>query len=255
MIQLANLSAGYGGQDVLQDISLTLRPGQVTAIIGPNGCGKSTLLKTAVGILSPSAGTILLSGEDARSLSTAERARRVAYLPQNRRAPDISVLRMVLHGRFPYLNYPRRYRPEDITAAKDALRQTGLGDLQDELVSRLSGGMQQAVYIAMALAQDTDTILMDEPTTFLDAAHQLRLLNMARQLADGGKAVALVLHDLSHALRTADTVSVMQTGRLVCTGTPEEVFASGILEQVFGVRVGRYATEHGWQYYCASAEF
>jgi len=250
MIQVNRLSAGYGGRNILQDVSLTLEAGCVTAIIGPNGCGKSTLLKTIAGILAPSSGTISVDGTDIQSLSSTLRARQVAYLPQNRRAPDISVLRMVLHGRFPYLSYPRRYRPEDIEAAKDALRWAGLEAQQNELVSRLSGGMQQTVYIAMALAQDTKAILLDEPTTFLDAAHQLRLLNMVRQLADEGKSVALVLHDLSHALRTADRVAVMQEGRLLCTGTPDEVFASGILEQVFAVHVCRHATENGWQYYC-----
>lgn len=250
MIQVNHLSAGYGGRSILQDVSLTLEAGCVTAIIGPNGCGKSTLLKAIAGILVPSSGTISVCGTDMQKLSPTLRARQIAYLPQNRRAPDISVLRMVLHGRFPYLNYPRRYRPQDIEAAKSALRWAGLEAQQNELVSRLSGGMQQTVYIAMALAQSTGTILLDEPTTFLDAAHQLRLLHMVRQLAGEGKAVALVLHDLSHALRTADRVAVMQEGRLHCIGTPDEVFTSGILEQVFSVRICRHATKNGWQYYC-----
>ena len=164
-------------------------------------------------------------------------------------APDISVLRMVLHGRFAYLNYPRRYREEDIAVARKALQWAGLSDLEDENVSRLSGGMQQKVYIAMALAQDAATILMDEPTTYLDVAHQLRLMDMAKQLADEGKAVVMVLHDLSQALRTADRVVVLHDGQIAAEGTPDDVFESGKLQEVFGIGMERVWTKSGWHYF------
>lgn len=252
MIELRSVSAGYGGKDVIRDISLALQPGKVTVIIGPNGCGKSTLLKTATGILPLSGGQLLFDGISSTALSPAETARQVAYLPQSRRVPDISVLSLVLHGRFPYLSYPRRYRPEDRAAARRALEWVGLNELEQMPVKRLSGGMQQGVYLAMALAQDTGTILMDEPTTFLDIAHQLRTMELAQRLAAEGKAVVMVLHDLSQALRTADIVAVMDQGQLLRTGTPEELFADGVLQDVFGVEIRRVPDPTGWQYFCSA---
>ena len=252
MIELRSVSAGYGGRDVIRDISLTFRPGQVTVIIGPNGCGKSTLLKTVTGILPLSGGQLLFGDTPSTALSPTETARQVAYLPQSRRVPDISVLSLVLHGRFPYLSYPRRYRPEDRETAHRALEWVGLGELAQKPVKELSGGMQQGVYLAMALAQDTATILMDEPTTFLDIAHQLRTMELARRLAAEGKAVVMVLHDLSQALRTADTVAVMDKGQLLSVSTPEELFSGNMLSDVFGVQVQRFPAHDGWHYVCSA---
>lgn len=250
MITLKNVCGGYGDKEILHDITLNLEPGKITALIGPNGCGKSTLLKTLVGINSFTAGEIWINDRNIKELKTTELAKSVAYLPQNKKTPDISVLRLVLHGRFAYLNYPRKYSAEDIRIAKEALRWAGLEELAEENVAHLSGGMQQKVYIAMALAQNADMILLDEPTTYLDVAQQLKLLDMARQLAGEGKGVVLVLHDLSQALRTADTVVLMQDGRVVRTGTPEEIYDSGKLQEVFGVQIERLQAGNGWHYVC-----
>ena len=249
MIELKHVCAGYEDREVLHDVTMSFEPGKVTALIGPNGCGKSTLLKTLVRINSHSSGEILVNGKKIETYKPNELAKQVAYLAQSKSAPDISVLRMVLHGRFAYLNYPRRYREEDIAVARKALQWAGLSDLEDENVSRMSGGMQQKVYIAMALAQDAATILMDEPTTYLDVAHQLRLMDMAKQLADGGKAVVMVLHDLSQALRTADRVVVLHDGQIAAEGTPDGVFASGKLQEVFGIGMERVWTKSGWHYF------
>ena len=249
MIELKHVCAGYEDREVLHDVTMSFEPGKVTALIGPNGCGKSTLLKTLVRINSHNSGEILVNGKKIETYKPNELAKQVAYLAQSKSAPDISVLRMVLHGRFAYLNYPRRYREEDIAVARKALQWAGLSDLEDENVSRLSGGMQQKVYIAMALAQDAATILMDEPTTYLDVAHQLRLMDMAKQLADGGKAVVMVLHDLSQALRTADRVVVLHDGQIAAEGTPDGVFASGKLQEVFGIGMERVWTKSGWHYF------
>lgn len=251
MIEIKNLYAGYREKEILHNVSMTFEQGKITALIGPNGCGKSTLLKTVVRIHSHSGGEILVNGISNEKWSSAELAKQVAFLPQSKKAPDISVLKMVLHGRFAYLNYPRKYRPQDYEIAKQALCWTGMEEWADEQVSHLSGGMQQKVYIAMALAQDADTILMDEPTTYLDIAHQLRVMDMARKLADQGKAVVMVLHDLSQALRTADYVYVLERGKNVQAGTPETVFESGKLQSIFGVQMERTKTSSGWHYLCS----
>ena len=248
MIKMENVCAGYRGEEVLHDINLKFEPGKVTVIIGPNGCGKSTLLKTLVKLNGHSSGEIIVDAESIDKLDSASLAQRVAYLPQNKRPPDIGVLRMVLHGRFAYLKYPRRYRKEDYDIAKKALQWVGIENLAEKNVNELSGGNQQKVYIAMALAQDTDTILLDEPTTYLDIAHQMKMMKLARELADNGKAVVMVLHDLTQAFQTADSIIVMDDGSVRACGKPEEVYTSGIVE-VFGVGFQRVQIEDEWRYF------
>lgn len=250
MIVLENVCAGYEKKQVLHKVSFSIRPGKIIALIGPNGCGKSTLLKSLVRINPHTEGNILVNQKNIIEFSAKELAKEVAYLAQNKQTPDSSVLRMVLHGRFAYLNYPRRYRSEDVEIARKALRWAGLSHLEEENVAHLSGGMQQKVYLAMALAQDANTILMDEPTTYLDIAQQLKVLEMARQLAESGKAVVVVLHDLSQALCTADEVVVLEEGRVAANGTPTEVYESGILKEVFQVEIKRIRMETGWHYVC-----
>lgn len=249
MIELRNVCAGYEGKEILHKINLRFAPGKVTALVGPNGCGKSTLLKSLVRLNPHSAGEILVQGRNIENYSPVELAQKIAYLPQNRNVPDITALRMVLHGRFPYLKYPRRYREEDFEKAKEALEWVGIGHLAEQNVNKLSGGNQQKVYIAMALAQDTPVILMDEPTTYLDISHQIRVMDLARSLAEQGKAVVLVLHDLAMALQTADYLAVLSEGNLVRYGTAEEVFESRVLDQVFEIELCRIQTEKGWHYY------
>lgn len=250
MIEIKDLYAGYGKKTVLKKINTYFEKGKVTVLVGPNGCGKSTLLKTVIGLNGKDSGTILYDGISAETLSAGMLAKKVAYLPQNRRVPDISVKKMVLHGRFAHLSYPRKYRPEDIEIAEQAIRWAGLEGKEEELVSRLSGGMQQNVYIAMAMAQNADTILMDEPTTYLDAEHQFCLMDQAQKLAKEGKAVVMVLHDLSLALKTADRIIVMSEGRIVKSGTADEMFDSGILSQVFHVEMEKIRTKRGLCYVC-----
>ena len=249
MIQLKNVCAGYDGEEVLHNINLQVHPGKVTILVGPNGCGKSTLLKSIVRLNPHSAGEIIVNGENIDSYTSATLAQQVAFLPQSRNVPDIPALRMVLHGRFPYLTYPRRYKEADFAKAREALRWVGMEQHEDTNVNHLSGGNQQKIYIAMALAQDTPIVLMDEPTTYLDISYQMRLMRQARELADHGKAVVLVLHDLVMALKTADYVAVLSDGNLVTYGTPEEIYEQKVLDKVFGVRVCRVHTENGWQYY------
>ncbi|MBQ7001306.1 MAG: ABC transporter ATP-binding protein [Oscillospiraceae bacterium] len=252
MLEIKNLTAGYAGKPVLQNLSLTIPAGQVTAVVGPNGCGKSTLLKVLAGIL-PGQGSLLLQGQALDGLSSRERAQKIAYLPQNRTVPEITAGRLVLHGRFPYLSYPRRYRQEDYGAAERAMARLDILDLKDRDLTTLSGGQRQKVCIAMVLAQDTPVVLLDEPNTYLDIAHQLQMMAQAKLLAAEGKAVVLVLHDLAMALETADQLAVMENGTLLCQGDAETVFASGALRQAFGVAVNRIQTPDGWRYYCTKA--
>ena len=250
MLEITGLTAGYPGKTVLNDLTLIAPSGSITAVIGPNGCGKSTLLKAACGLLPIASGNVSAAGIPLLPLPGKERAKKIAYLPQERQIPEITVLRMVLHGRFPYLSYPRRYRAEDLRIARDALARMGLSEYEDAPVSTLSGGMRQKVYIAMVLAQDTPAVLLDEPTTFLDVGHQLQMMREAERLADDGKAVLLVLHDLTLALRYCDRIAVMEDGRIAAIGSPEEIFASGCIDRVFGVRLCRVETPDGWYYYC-----
>ena len=249
MIECVHLDAGYGGRAVLQDVTLGFEPGAVTVLLGPNGCGKTTLLKTALGLLAPLAGQVLYDGAALQTLAPAEAARKAAYMPQNRHVPRIEARRMALHGRFPYLTFPRQYRPEDYAAADAALEAAGAAELAGRMMDTLSGGQRQKVYLAMALAQQAPAILMDEPTTWLDPKHQLEVMATARRLAAEGRAVGLVSHELSLALRTADHVALLAGGRLAAWGTPEQVYRSGALEEAFGVKIGRMETENGWHYY------
>ena len=201
MIELKHLQAGYPGRPVLEDVCLDFRPGEVFAVLGPNGCGKSTLLRTSNGLLAPTGGDILVDGVPLEKLSSKQVAQKIAYLPQSRSIPSITARRMVLHGRFPYLSYPRRYGQKDHETVRKALERVGASDLASRPLPELSGGQRQKVYLAMALAQDTRTILMDEPTTYLDISCQLEVMALARRLAEEGRAVVMVLHDRSEERR------------------------------------------------------
>lgn len=254
MIELKKVSAGYLGKPVVEDISLEFRPGEVLALVGPNGCGKSTLLKVALGLIPTMGGQILYDGRDLKNMKPKAVARQASLLTQSRNTPSIQAEKMVLHGRFPYLGYPRRYGRRDYEIVKKAMEETGTHELARENVSILSGGQRQGVYLAMTLAQDTGTVFMDEPTTYLDINRQMQTMETARRLAKQGKAVVLVLHDLSLALSGADRVAVLGEGRLRICGTPAQVYESGILDQVFGVAVHHMDTPHGPRYYCTSKE-
>jgi len=239
MIELKKLSGGYGQFEAVHDVSLSLLNGQITAVIGPNGCGKSTLLKLCCGQLHPSRGEVLADGRPLSALSRTDIARKIALLPQSRTVPDITVGSLVLHGRFPWLDYPRVYRTEDKAAAEESMKRMGIWEKRHKLLARLSGGERQKTYLAMVLAQNTGHVFLDEPTTYLDIAHQLELLVFLSELKQEGKCVVTVLHDLGMALEAADRIAVMKDGRLMITGTPEQVIASGAIEDAFGVKLRR----------------
>lgn len=243
MLEIENLHAGYDRAERLHGVSARFRPGTLTAIIGPNGCGKTTLLKCAAGLLKPWSGEIRLDGENYARMEPREVARRAAYMPQSRVAPGISVRRLAEHGRYPYLRFGHDLSAEDRRIVSEALRRAGMEDKSASAVSRLSGGERQRAYIAMMLAQEAKLLLLDEPTTYLDPAAQFMVMELLSALAREGRAVAAVLHDLPLAMRYADRVLLMRGGEIALDGTPEELFRSGLLDEVFGIRARKIDDE------------
>lgn len=254
MIELKNLSAGYRGKKVVRGVSLSFPPGQVTVILGPNGSGKSTLLKAALGLIPAGKGEIFYDGVPLEKLSRRAVAQMAALLPQNRPLAEIQAERLVLHGRFPYLSYPRQYSGRDREIAREAMECTGAAEYAGELVSKLSGGQRQSVYLAMLLAQQTQTVFLDEPTAFLDIRHQLELMDWVRELAAQGRAAVLVLHDLPMAMEYGDRIALLDGGTLAFLGTPEQAYDSGKLEEVFGIRFTRLTGAEGVHYVCRRKE-
>ncbi len=250
LLSAKGISSCYNGREVLHKVSTDINGGKVTAVIGPNGSGKSTLIKTLIGIVPKKEGEIYSEGKSTDSMSSLEIARRIAYLPQMKSIPDLTVRTMVLHGRFSHLSYPRRYRKEDLESVEKAMEITGITEYAEKNVSSLSGGTVQLVFLAMALAQSSPVILMDEPTSFLDISHQIKLMKLCRGIVSEGRAVAAVLHDIPLALKYADNMIVMSNGKIVLYGTTSDVYKSGVLNRVFNVEVKEAAAETGIIYYC-----
>ena len=249
MIELQKISVAYGRNFVLQDLSVAFERGRVTSIIGRNGCGKSTLIKTMAGILSPAEGVIKLDGVSIEALGRNKRAQRIAYLAQARSAPDLTAGELVLHGRYPYLSPLGRYTQTDREIANAAMAEMGIEALAERPLSSLSGGMRQKAYIAMALAQDTDYILLDEPATYLDISNQLELMQILCRLADKGKGIVAVTHDLPMAFGFSDAIAVLDKGKIALCDTPEAVSGSKLLESVFGVSLTRLVPSGQYGYH------
>ena len=239
MLEMQNITVGYGKKTVLHDLSLALNRGELLAVVGPNACGKSTLVRTVAGLLSPVAGKVTLEGEDVTLLPRNTVARRVSYLAQSRNVPDMTVEQLVLHGRFPYLHYPRVYSPSDRAIAQSSIAAMGLEGCAHLPLHTLSGGMRQNAYLAMALCQSTDYLLLDEPTTYLDVSHCLSLMRRLEALALEGRGVLAVLHDLPLAFTFAHRIALMSEGQLVALGTPEQLWQGDLPSRVLGVALGR----------------
>lgn len=250
MIKCTDVKAGYGAAEILHGVSWELEAGKMTVIIGPNGSGKSTLLKAVMGHARVTGGRICLEGRPVADWNPKELAKKIAYMPQSRNDANISVGRMVLHGRFPYLAYPRQYQKEDEQRVTDALRRMGIEHFRNKLVSELSGGEKQKTYLAMALTQDTPILFLDEPSVYLDLSWQLELMDMLKALREEGRTVVTVLHDLNHALQYADRLLVMEQGCVRAYGTPEEIMESGVIGDVFGLKAGSVRdADNGVQYF------
>jgi iron complex transport system ATP-binding protein len=232
------VTLAYDGLVVARELSVDIPAGGFTAIVGPNACGKSTLLRALVRMLKPAAGSVLLDGAEITSLPTKQVARRLGLLPQTSIAPDgITVGDLVARGRHPYQRLLRQWSREDEEAVTAAMAQTGVDDLAERLVDELSGGQRQRVWLAMALAQETPLLLLDEPTTFLDITHQIEVLDLCAELhEDQGRTLVAVLHDLNHACRYATHLIAMRDGRIVAEGDPRAIVDAELVEAVFGLR-------------------
>lgn len=232
-----SLSVGYGDRVIIDGLDLEIPTGVVTTIIGPNGCGKSTLLRSLGRLLKPRGGQVLLDGKAISSMRTKDVARTLGMLPQAPVAPEgLTVADLVSRGRHPHQSWLRQWSSDDEGEVAKALALTGVSDLGDRPVDQLSGGQRQRAWISMALAQGTDILLLDEPTTYLDLAHSVEVLDLVDRLhSELGRTVVMVLHDLNLAIRYSDRLVVMSQGALVAQGTPSEVISPELLLDVFGL--------------------
>lgn len=236
-VVIDDATIGYDKRIISERLSVDIPDGSFTAIIGPNGCGKSTLLRAIARVLTPTTGQVLLDGKAITSYRSKEVARQLGLLPQTSLSPDgIRVADLVARGRAPYQNLIQQWRTSDEDAVEAALAATRLTDLSGRLVDELSGGQRQRVWVAMLLAQDTPIMLLDEPTTFLDIAHQYELMELFRGFHDAGKTLVAVLHDLNQAARYADHLIVMRDGQVITTGPPADVITAELIGDVFGLR-------------------
>lgn len=236
-LRARGLTLGYSGVDIVHSLDLVVPDGLVTVIVGANGCGKSTLLRGLARLLKPRAGTVELDGRPLKEWASADIARVMGLLPQNPVAPDgITVADLVGRGRYPHQGWFRRWSAEDDAAVEVALAATHTTELADRTLAELSGGQRQRVWVAMVLAQDTDLVLLDEPTTFLDISHQVDLLDLLDELNHvHGKTVVMVLHDLNLACRYAHHIVAMKSGHVVAQGTPQDVITAEVVGEVFGL--------------------
>jgi iron complex transport system ATP-binding protein len=232
-----DLSIAYGADPVVHDLTLAIPDGRITALVGPNASGKSTLLRALARLLRPRTGTVLLDGTDIHRLPSREVATRLGLLPQAPLAPDgLTVEELVGRGRHPHQRWFQQWSREDEAAVERALALTGTGDLRHRPVDALSGGQRQRAWIAMALAQETPLLLLDEPTTWLDLAHQVEVLDLLHRLnREEGRTIVLVIHDLNLACRYADHLVALAAGRVRVVGRPADVVSAAMVEEIFGV--------------------
>ncbi|MGO2775467.1 ABC transporter ATP-binding protein [Corynebacterium casei] len=236
-LSASEVSVGYGERSVIEKLSVDIKRGAVTSIVGPNGCGKSTLLRAMARLLNPSHGEIVLDGKSIHDIPTRKLATKLGLLPQTPIAPDgIVVADLVGRGRTPHQGVLGRWIQQDYDIVAESLETTGISDLAERSIDELSGGQRQRVWIAMALAQRTDTLLLDEPTTYLDVKHQLDVLDLLTELnRDRGTTIVMVLHDLNLAARYSDELVAVSKGKVFAHGHPREVITKENVKSVFGI--------------------
>ncbi|CAM2997364.1 iron complex transport system ATP-binding protein [Williamsia muralis] len=236
-LQAQDVTIGYDKRVISESLSVDIPDGAFTVIVGPNACGKSTLLRALSRLLAPNKGSVLLDGKAISSYPAKEVARRLGLLPQSSIAPDgIRVADLVARGRYPHQKLIRQWSADDESAVIEAMTATGVTELSGRLVDELSGGQRQRVWVAMVLAQQTPLMLLDEPTTFLDIAYQIDLLELCAELnKTGGRTLVAVLHDLNHACRYADHIIAMKAGAIVAEGRPADIITADLVRDVFGL--------------------
>ncbi|WP_442816757.1 ABC transporter ATP-binding protein [Streptomyces sp. NBC_01304] len=230
-----NVTLGYDQRIIAEQLSVEIPDNSFTVIVGPNACGKSTLLRALSRMLKPSQGRVLLDGQTIHSMPAKKVARMLGLLPQSSIAPDgITVADLVARGRYPHQGLLRQWSPEDERVVQESMASTGVAELADRYVDELSGGQRQRVWIAMALAQQTPLLLLDEPTTFLDIQHQIDVLDLCAELhEEQGRTLVAVLHDLNHAARYATHLIALKDGKVVAEGAPSEIVTAELVEEVF----------------------
>jgi iron complex transport system ATP-binding protein len=235
-VVIKGLAASHAATPVLHGIDLDIAPGQVTVIAGPNGCGKSTLLRCIARLHRPAAGTVCIGADDVWRMTGKAAARRLALLPQAPLAPEgISVAQLVRYGRHPHQGLFRQWSDDDERAVRQAMAETDTAALAERPMHQLSGGQRQRCWLAMVLAQETELILLDEPTSMLDLGHQVDVLELVRALSRAGRTIVMVLHDLAAAARYADTLVAMQAGRIVASGAPRGIVTPELVQRLYGV--------------------
>ncbi|HWJ79926.1 MAG TPA: ABC transporter ATP-binding protein [Niallia sp.] len=237
ILSTEHLKIGYEEKIIVHDLNIKIQSGKITTIIGPNGCGKSTLLKTLARIHKAKEGFVYLEGEQIHKIPTKKIAQRMAVLPQSPEAPSrLTIFDLVSYGRSPHQKGFARLTEKDKEVINWALDVTGLTELKNQEVDTLSGGQLQRAWIAMAIAQETNLLLLDEPTTYLDMAHQLEVLQLLKKLnEEEGRTIVMVIHDLNHAARFSDHMIAMKSGKLIKEGTAEEVMTEEVLKEVFQI--------------------
>lgn len=236
-LRAEDVTIQYDNRVISQNLSIEIPDHSFTVIIGPNACGKSTLLRTLSNLLKPSVGHVLLDGKKITKYKSKEVAKKLGLLPQASTAPDgITVANLVAHGRYPYQNLIQQWTESDEQAVLKAMDLTNTTDLANRYVDELSGGQRQRVWIAMLLAQQTPLLLLDEPTTYLDIAHQIDLLELFKDLNEQGNTLVAVLHDLNHAARYATHLIAMRAGKVIAQGNPSDIVTEELIEEVFGLQ-------------------
>ncbi len=238
MLEAHSLSLGYGQTKVIEDLQLSIPKGEITVFVGANGCGKSTLLRSLARLMKPQAGEILLNGKGLKTQTTKEVAKNLAILPQTPLAPEgLTVLQLVKQGRYPHQSWLKQWSKEDESVVNRVLELTDMKEFEEQTVDSLSGGQRQRAWIAMTLAQKTDLILLDEPTTYLDLAHQIEILDLLFELNEKeNRTIVMVLHDLNLACRYAHHIVAICDQNIYSQGKPEEVITPQMVSDVFSMR-------------------
>ena len=236
-IETKDLNISYGNLDIVKDLNLSIPKGKITTIIGSNGCGKSTILKTIARILQPKSGSIYINGKDINTQKTKDIAKVMAVLPQSPQAPSgLTVEELIAYGRFPHQKGFGKLKKEDNDIINWALEVTGISEFRDRSIEALSGGQRQRAWIAMALAQETDILVLDEPTTYLDLAHQLEVLKLLEDLnKKQGTTIVMVIHELNNAARFADHMIGVKKGQIICQGSAHDVMTKENLKELFNI--------------------